>query len=115
MQLALSSWAHTHTRLFLSSVHHQLVGNYEDYVEYPLPIGESQGGIIGRDLLVFSGFTDGFGQSTARCYAKNLDDDKAQWRRMDDLPISEGLTHGAVVIVGLKAYMCGGYVPAIRW
>jgi N-acetylneuraminic acid mutarotase len=87
-----------------------LVGSWEDHTDYPLSIGESQGGILGNDMLVFSGFVNGFGQSTPACYALDLNSPTAQWRRMNDLPITEGLTHGAVVIVGLKAYLCGGYV-----
>jgi N-acetylneuraminic acid mutarotase len=61
-------------------------------------------------MVVLSGFINGFGQSTPACYALNLNSPTAQWRRMDDLPITDGLNHGAVVIVGLKAYLCGGYV-----
>jgi hypothetical protein len=29
---------------------------------------------------------------------------------MDDIPIPAGTNHASVVIVGLKAYVCGGYV-----
>jgi N-acetylneuraminic acid mutarotase len=75
-----------------------------------LPIAESQGGIIGDDLLVISGFTGQFSIATPACYALNLNDASAVWRRMDDIPESRGITHASVVIDGLKLYMCGGYV-----
>jgi hypothetical protein len=29
---------------------------------------------------------------------------------MDDLPVAAGITHGAFAVVGLKLYMCGGYL-----
>jgi hypothetical protein len=32
---------------------------------------------------------------------------------MDDVPVPAGITHGAVAIVGMKLYMCGGYVLGI--
>jgi hypothetical protein len=56
------------------------------------------------------GFNGEFTQATAACYARNVNVTGAPWRRMDDMPISAGITHGAVAIVGMKFYMCGGYV-----
>jgi hypothetical protein len=71
---------------------------------------EAQGGIIGDDLVIISGFTMGYKQATNKVYALNLRDPLAPWRPMDNLPVSPGITHGAYVVVGFKLYMCGGYV-----
>jgi N-acetylneuraminic acid mutarotase len=71
---------------------------------------EAQGGIIGDDLVIISGFTMGYKQATAKVYALNLRDPLAPWRAMDDLPVQPGITHAAYAVVGLKLYMCGGYV-----
>jgi N-acetylneuraminic acid mutarotase len=73
-------------------------------------IAEAQGAIIGDDLLIISGFTNGFSSATPACYARNLNNAGAVWRRMDDIPESKGLNHASVVVDGLKLYMCGGYV-----
>jgi N-acetylneuraminic acid mutarotase len=71
---------------------------------------EAQGAIIGDDYLVVSGFTMGYNNATAKNYALRLRDPAAQWRAMDDLPVTAGITHGAFAVVGLKLYMCGGYL-----
>jgi hypothetical protein len=77
---------------------------------YPLEMAEGQGGMIGTDLFLAGGFDGGFDQASPRCYARNVNVTGAPWRRMDDMPTSAGITHGAVAIVGKKFYMCGGYV-----
>ena len=66
--------------------------------------------MIGNDLLLISGFTIHYGQATAQCFALDLTNPDAEWRRMDDLPVHEGITHGAFVVIGMKLYMCGGYL-----
>lgn len=75
---------------------------------YPLPVQEGQGGIIGSDFVIAGGFTINYESVTAKVYAIDLYDPDAEWRRMDDLPRPEGITHGAFVILGSKMYMCGG-------
>jgi hypothetical protein len=67
--------------------------------------------MIGKDLVLIGGFVDGYGQATPSTYA--LDTTLATgavWRRMDDLPVAVGSTHGAFAVAGKVLYMCGGYV-----
>jgi N-acetylneuraminic acid mutarotase len=80
--------------------------------KYPIPAAEAQGAMIGDDYLVLSGFTMGYDIATPKNYALRLRDPNAQWRAMDDLPnpVKAGITHGAFAVVGLKIYMCGGYL-----
>jgi hypothetical protein len=79
-------------------------------MSYPLKVGENQGGMLGTDLFVLSGFVNSVDNATPACYARNVNVTGAPWRRMDDVPIPAGITHTAVAIVGMKLYMCGGYV-----
>jgi hypothetical protein len=98
-------------------------------VPYPLVAAEAQGGVIvvddnnndrslrqRHDLVVISGFRDGYAGATARVYALDLSllddniENNAAWRTMDDIPVPEGVTHAAFCNVGTKIYMCGGYV-----
>lgn len=88
-------------------------GGWEKSKNYPLYVAEAQGAMIGEDLCVFSGFNEpdgGYDAATTRNYALDTSDPNAQWRRLDDLPVSEGITHGGFVVVGTKFYMCGGYL-----
>jgi N-acetylneuraminic acid mutarotase len=66
--------------------------------------------MIGIDFVIISGFTKGFGQATPQVYAKDGTVPEANWRRMDDMPVSEGITHAAFFVLGSKFYMCGGYL-----
>jgi hypothetical protein len=66
--------------------------------------------MIGDDYLVISGFSMSYKLATAKNYALRMRDPAAQWRAMDDLPVTAGITHGAFAVVGLKLYMCGGYL-----
>jgi hypothetical protein len=77
-------------------------------MSYPFKMAEGQGGMIGTDFFLAGGFADGFNQATPACYARNVNVTGAPWRRMDDMPISAGLTHAGAAIVGMKLYMCGG-------
>ena len=43
-------------------------------------------------------------------YARDLTSTSSVWRRMDDMPLA--VTHAPSVVVGMKVYMCGGYVGA---
>jgi hypothetical protein len=73
---------------------------------------ESQGGMIGNDLVVISGFAGRWDKCTAKVYAYNTmsSDATTTWQEMDNFPIADGLTHGASVIVRDILYICGGYV-----
>ena len=66
--------------------------------------------MLGRDFVLVSGFMSTYQQSTAETYALDTTDPNAPWRRMDDLPVSAGITHAASVVIGTKYYMCGGYL-----
>lgn len=66
--------------------------------------------MIGKDFLLFSGFSVTYSNVTAANYALDVTDPIAKWRRMDDLPVALGLTHTANVKIGSKFYMCGGYI-----
>lgn len=92
----------------LIAVNMQLNGCWEKTAPYPLVVAEAQGGIVGRDRIVISGFINNYSAATPATYAINLDDPDSQWRQMDDMPVSEGITHAAVAIFGTKVYMCGG-------
>lgn len=75
---------------------------------YPIYVGEAQGGMIGNDLVVTGGFHRGFATVAVDTYAMSAAD--GSWRRMDDFPLAEGMTHAAFAIHGMKMYMCGGYI-----
>lgn len=70
-----------------------------------------QGATIGSDIVVISGFINKFANATNRTYARDVGatKDDAVWRRMDDLPVEQGITHAAVTVVGQKIYFCGGF------
>jgi hypothetical protein len=106
----------TQSMLSLSCLIVQFIGNWGSSgtnMSYPLQLAEGQGGMLGTDLFIAGGFVSGFKNCTPACYARNVNVPGAPWRRMDDIPISAGITHGAVAIVGMKFYMCGGYVFGI--
>lgn len=72
-----------------------------------------------KDLIIFSGFSTGFGKLTRKVYAydttsPNSLTNKTKWREMQDIPIDQGLTHGAFALnTNLKnnvVYICGGYI-----
>lgn len=81
---------------------------WENAKRYPINILEGHGAIIGNDLVVVSGFTNGISSAADETHALNLDDPNAEWRLMDNYPLSQGFTHGALAVVGSKIYMCGG-------
>jgi Galactose oxidase, central domain len=77
---------------------------------YPISVAESQGAMIGKDFVIFSGFKNGYSMATTETYALDMSVSNASWRRMDDMPFPLGLTHLGIAVVGMKAYLCGGYV-----
>ena len=76
-----------------------------------MPVGEAQGGVIGTDLVVTGGFLPGWNVTRAT-YALDLagSGGTAGWRRMDDFPLEQGMTHAAFAIHESKMYFCGGYL-----
>lgn len=45
----------------------------------------------------------GYGKATAKNYALAVMNPNAKWHNMDDLPVKQGITHGAFVVIGKKA------------
>jgi hypothetical protein len=77
-----------------------------------LKIAEGAGAVLGKDLVLFSGFTQGFSNVTTDCYALDTTNPNAVWRKMDDFPFPPGLTHTAHLALGMKWYFCGGFEGA---
>jgi hypothetical protein len=90
----------------------QLIGSWEKWTSYPLPIAESLGAMIGDDFVVVSGYTGNWGQVTKKVYAYNVKDPAAIWREMDDVPVDIGFSHAAFAVDGMVMYICGGYIGA---
>ena len=76
---------------------------------YPVSVGEPQGVIIGDDIVVFAGFIDKLSDVINQTYSRDVTVDGSTWRRMDDMPLTVGVTHAATTTVGMKVYLCGGY------
>jgi hypothetical protein len=88
----------------------QLVGDWEwGDKTYPLDVAEAQGAKIGDDLLIVGGFIGGYENTTKKVFARNLTDESAEWRPMDDMPSFLGITHAAYAVVGKMLFLCGGY------
>lgn len=85
---------------------------WENYRNYPLTIAEAQGHLFPNgDFVLWSGFAGSWTSTTNRSFALNLNNaTTGTWREMDPLPFTPGISHTAVVIIGMKAYICGGYV-----
>ena len=66
--------------------------------------------MIGKDFVLISGFSTSWGKTTAKTYALDVTNPNASWRSMDNLPEPKGITHSAFVVIGMKFYMCGGYL-----
>jgi Kelch motif len=65
-----------------------------------------------NDFVLVSGFYNGYDQATPQTYALDVRNGSTSstWRRMDDHPVSAGITHGAFAAVNKLLYICGGYV-----
>jgi hypothetical protein len=61
-------------------------------------------------VILIGGYKNDYNTATSACYACNVNVTGAPWRWMQDVPVAVGITHRAVAIVGMKLYMCGGYV-----
>ena len=65
--------------------------------------------IIGNDIVIFAGFVNKLSDVVNHTYARDVTFDDSPWRRMDDMPLSVGVTHAATAVVGMSVYLCGGY------
>jgi hypothetical protein len=75
-----------------------------------LNVAEAQGMMIDGIFVVYGGFYKDWKIATSATHTLDTTNPSATWQKVDDIPISEGLTHGAHVRVGTKIYNCGGYV-----
>jgi hypothetical protein len=93
----------------------KLEGSWEDYKAYPLAVAESQGALLGSQLVQFSGFKNTFSELTRAVYALDLNNPKlGNWVMQADVPRTPGITHAAVAQdqVTMTAYLCGGYIQS---
>ena len=89
----------------------QFVGLWQDVPAYPIGVVEANGGLVGEDLVIFSGFTDQLSKASVKTHSFDMSNPNAQWIERDDLPSylgGQGLTHTAVAVHGQKLYTCGG-------
>ena len=77
--------------------------------DFPNATEEAQSERIGNDLISTGGFFNRFKNVTTATFARDISSPNMPWRRMDDMPVAVGITHGATVVIGMKMYMCGGY------
>ena len=77
---------------------------------YPITVAEPAGSMIGTNFVMFSGFKNGYSNATTETYSLDMSIPNAIWKRMDDMPSVEGITHQGLVVIGMKAYLCGGYM-----
>jgi Malectin domain len=73
-------------------------------------VAEAQGMIVDNIFVLYGGFNQDWANASAFTYTLDTADPTATWQQVDDIPISQGLTHGAHVRIGSKIYNCGGYV-----
>ena len=66
--------------------------------------------LIGNDFVSFSGFVDNFQATSKQTYARDITVANSPWRLMDDMPLNISVTHAPLVRIGMKVYMCGGYL-----
>jgi Kelch motif len=72
---------------------------------------EAQGGFIGTDLFLFTGFNGS--ASTATDKAVYFDTVSEVWTEVDPIPNPMGLSHMGGVVVGNKVYACGGFLGGL--
>jgi hypothetical protein len=80
------------------------------FAPYPITVAEPAGSMIGTDFVIFSGFKNGYLTATTETYALDMSVPNAIWKRMDDMPFAQGITHQGLVVIDMKAYLCGGYI-----
>ena len=99
-------------------LYEQLTGGWvKPHGDFPISVVEAQGGMIGNDLCVVSGFLNGADDSTPNIYCIDTQDTTADWVQRVSLKDADsiegtklgiGLSHGAEAVVGSKFYVCGG-------
>jgi Kelch motif len=64
------------------------------------------------EFVIVSGFYNGYAQATPQTYTLDMHNGSTDtsWRRMDDYPVSVGITHAAFTAVDKLLYICGGFV-----
>jgi hypothetical protein len=77
--------------------------------EYPIDAAEVQAAMLGTSLFISGGFSNGFASVTTLSFARDVNMRNSTWQEMDNMPVAIGITHAAVVVIGMKLYMCGGY------
>lgn len=77
---------------------------------YPITVSEPVGDMIGNDFVIFSGFKNNYDTATTETYALDMSVPNATWKAMDNMPVAQGVTHQRHVVIGMKVYLCGGYI-----
>jgi N-acetylneuraminic acid mutarotase len=80
------------------------------FAQYPIVVAEPAGDMIDNNMVIFGGFQNGYTTATNATYALDLSEPTAVWKKMDNMPTINGITHQSIALVGTKAYMCGGYI-----
>jgi hypothetical protein len=86
-------------------------------MNYPMPIGEGQGFLIGDEFVLLSGFTGNFDTLTRKVFSLDLRNATAgEWREHDPIPIEVGLSHAGHALDKASGilYICGGYLGKIH-
>ena len=96
----------------------QLTGDWtKPHGDFPISVVEGQGGMIGDNFCLVSGFLNNADDTTPDIYCIDSQNTDADWVERVGLKDSDsiegtslgiGLSHGAVAIVGPKLYLCGG-------
>jgi non-specific serine/threonine protein kinase len=88
----------------LASVAGAAPRQWGSHAAMPLPRTEVAAAVLGREIVVFGGFTsDGGASARADAYSPATD----RWRRLPDLPV--GVHHAMAVGAGGRVYAIGGY------
>lgn len=82
--------------------------------QYPRNIEYAQGAIIADFFIIVSGLVNGLTQATPEAYSLDVSNPSATWIRLDDYPISAGVTQNGFAVVGDNVYICGGFVGAVK-
>lgn len=94
-----------HTSAFGKCRVPHFMDNWTFFQPYPTRVAESQGRIIGNDFVIVSGFTHRFSSATDATRALDLTQPEASWRPLAPIPVPQGITHAAQVLIGDEFYM----------
>jgi hypothetical protein len=61
-------------------------------------------------FVIFGGFYPWWNSATNATFVLDTSKSASMWKRVDDVPIPQGLTHGAHIVRQSKIYNCGGYI-----